>query len=84
MNDPTGERRHETCRYGALTEAWDVDGITGREIATLTHLCHWEPPACPPALARMWGGLVEPARDCAVCPVYEALNTEATPRWTPR
>ena len=74
MNDPTGERRHESCIHASLTEAWLVDELTGRETPTLSHLCHWEIGDCPPALARMWGGLVDPARDCAKCPVFEPLT----------
>lgn len=75
MRNPTGERRHESCRYSDLSEAWYV-AYDGKETASIAHLCRWSPGPCPPALARMWGGVVEPDRDCAACPVYDPLTLE--------
>lgn len=61
-----GERRHELCRFGRLTEAFVIEG--DKETPTLAPLCTWDPPGpTPPALQRVWGGLIEVERDCAVC-----------------
>lgn len=65
----TGELRHETCRFGRLTEAW----IGGD--ATVVPLCTWSlPDPSPPAIQRAWGGRVEPHRDCAVCAAHEVVG----------
>ena len=65
-----GERRHETCRFGTLTEAWSTFE-SGALTATVVPLCSWElPDEAPPAARRAWGGRVEPHRDCAVCPAW--------------
>jgi hypothetical protein len=70
-----GERRHEQCRYGRLTEAFHIDHATGRETPTCLPLCTFKPAGpIPPALEREWGGLVDFDRDCAVCDAYEALQ----------
>jgi hypothetical protein len=64
-----GERKHETCRFGDLTESW-VNGVE----PTVAPLCRWEPPcAIPPGMSRVWGGLVEFYRDCAMCECHERL-----------
>lgn len=61
-----GERRHELCRFGRLTEAWTIDGA--KETPTSAPICTFAPAGpVPPALARAWGGLIEFDRDCAVC-----------------
>lgn len=61
-----GERKHETCTYGTLSEAWFCEA--GSEAATLVPLCTFKvPDPSPPALTRAWGGLVDFDRDCAVC-----------------
>lgn len=50
-----GELRHETCRFGRLTEAWTGAG------PSVVPLCTWAiPDPAPPALLRSWGGRVEP------------------------
>lgn len=71
-----GERRHETCRFGRLTEAWS-SFESGHLSATVVPLCLWEmPEPAPPAAVRGWGGRVEPERDCAACPAW--CGVEAT------
>lgn len=72
-----GERRHEQCRFGTLTEAYSIDAITGREQPMVIPLCTFDPPGpVPPALNRAWGGSIEVERDCAVCPAYQRLEAE--------
>jgi hypothetical protein len=67
-----GELRHETCRFGRLTEAW----IGGD--ASVVPLCTWAiPDPAPPALLRAWGGRVEPERDCKGCAAYRAVEIAA-------
>ncbi|AFU86513.1 hypothetical protein D869_gp031 [Caulobacter phage CcrRogue] len=69
-----GERRHETCRFGRLTEQWEVDPRTGKETPGTAPLCTWEPEGdVPPAHKRVWGGIIELDRDCAVCFAYREL-----------
>lgn len=61
-----GERRHELCRFGRLTEAYAIQG--DKQIPMSSPLCTFQPPEpTPPALQRAWGGLIEVDRDCAVC-----------------
>ncbi len=70
-----GGRRHETCRYSLDLQAWQL-GVSGGEISTSIPGCSWKlPENAPPAVVRVWGGAIEPARDCAVCRSYE----DATP-----
>lgn len=80
-----GERRHETCRYGRLTETWTVEGgsvhppsvreALDRGTPGLAPLCSFEPKGpVPPALLRAWGGLVDFAQDCAMCDAYEEVG----------
>jgi hypothetical protein len=84
-----GERRHELCRFGRLTEAYAVETY-GRETPTTMPLCTWEPEgAIPPAMKRAWGGAVEYERDCAVCRVFSGVEAEqnlqtAAPSWRKR
>lgn len=68
-----GERRHETCRFGMLTQAFIVPVEGGRHTPTVIPLCTWRPEPCPPALTRQWGGAVELDQDCAVCSVHDPL-----------
>lgn len=64
-----GERRHETCRWGDLTETYRDGGVPG-----VAPLCRWKPPhEIPPGMNRAWGGLVEFHRDCAICECHERL-----------
>lgn len=72
----TGEEKHERCRFGSLTPAFVVP-LKGPESPTVTPLCSWRPGTCPPALDRVWGGAVEPDRDCAVCPVFAEVRPVA-------
>ncbi|AXQ68231.1 hypothetical protein HOT99_gp027 [Caulobacter phage CcrBL10] len=75
-----GERRHETCRFGRLTEVWEVDPRTGKEKAGVGPLCTWEPAGdVPPGLKRVWGGLIELDRDCAVCLAHREVPLEPLP-----
>lgn len=68
-----GERRHETCRYGALAQAWR--GEPGDWTPTVMPLCYWKPDGpVPPALARSWGGAIEYDRDCAVCQCHQEIE----------
>ena len=68
----TGEHRHETCRFGRLTEAWTASG------PTVVPLCTWNlPDPAPPALLRAWGGRVEPERDCVGCSAHRAVEVAA-------
>lgn len=61
-----GERRHELCRFGRLTEVFAIEG--DKETAGSGPLCTFDPPGpVPPALTRVWGGLIDVERDCAVC-----------------
>ena len=61
-----GERRHELCRFGRLTEVFAIDG--DKETAGSGPLCTFDPPGpVPPALDRVWHGLIDVERDCAVC-----------------
>lgn len=70
-----GERRHETCRYGVFSATAFCVGERGEE----TPEC--PPPLCalplpeglPPVLGRLWGGQIEFARDCAVCPAWSPI-----------
>ena len=72
-----GERRHEQCRFGTLTPAWQYD--LHRETPTVLPLCTFTPSQdVPPALTRAWGGAVEYDRDCAVCDAYSPLKARAT------
>lgn len=64
-----GEERHTDCIYGLLSRAFRIEA-TGRETPALMPLCGWRPPdPSPPALKRVWGGAVDFAQDCAICPV---------------
>lgn len=66
-----GMRRHETCRFGTLSEAWIVEE-DGTETPTLQPLCHWELPArSPPAVRRVWSGAVDYDKDCAACLAHD-------------
>ncbi len=68
-----GERRHETCRFGRLTQAWIIEG--GRETATLIPICDWSPARPhPPAIRRAWGGDVDFVRDSAVCDAHSPVS----------
>lgn len=70
-----GERKHETCRFGRLTEAWRGDGDPERMVPTVLPLCTWKAPEPrPPAVDRAWGGLVEFDRDCAVCLAHRGVG----------
>lgn len=70
-----GERRHELCRFGRLTEAFVIDGA--KETPTSAPLCTFEPSGhVPPALKRAWGGLIEFDRDCAVCWCFAEIQVE--------
>lgn len=69
-----GERKHETCRFGTLTEAW-VGRDPERMVPTVMPLCLWRvPEPAPPALTRSWGGAVEFDRDCAVCLAHREVG----------
>ena len=68
-----GERRHETCRHGRLTEAWCVE-MVGKKTPTVIPLCGWRvPEPCPPAVKRAWGGNAIDTEDCAACQAYDPL-----------
>lgn len=68
-----GEERHETCRFGRLTEAWLVEH--GAETALSIPVCDWEPAKPhPPAIRRAWGGDVQYARDCAICDAHREVD----------
>lgn len=70
-----GERRHETCRFGTLTPALNIAFEDLSETPMVVPLCNWKPPSpCPPNLKRDWGGLVEYARDCAVCECHAEVG----------
>ena len=76
MSEPSfGERRHELCRFGRLTEAFTIQGNeTTPGSATF---CTFQPQApVPPALTRAWGGLVDVDRDCAVCWCFAEITVE--------
>lgn len=77
----SGERRHETCRYGTLTASWVGDGLSGKWEPGVSPMCCWRvPEPCPPAVKRAWGGnIVEFDRDCAVCPAHDPLSQHPTP-----
>lgn len=81
-----GERRHETCKFGRLTETWAMSGgwssmpWSRERVGTpgLAPLCMWTPAdPHPPAVARAWGGLVSFERDCAVCRAHSVVEVEA-------
>lgn len=75
-----GERKHETCRFGRLTEAWIVS-LNGTERPTCAPLCCWTlPKDAPPGIARAWGGLVEFERDCAVCHAHQPIEITSQER----
>lgn len=72
----TGEERHERCRYGELTKAWEHhhDWRGPREKPTVIPLCAWQvPEPCPPAVKRAWGGNAIETKDCEGCPAYDPL-----------
>jgi hypothetical protein len=70
-----GERKHETCAYGRLSEAWFCEA--GVEAATVVPLCSFPlPEPSPPALVRAWGGRVEFDRDCATCIAHKPVGIE--------
>lgn len=72
----TGERRHETCRFGTLTEAYQY----GTDLKTHFPLCTWKPSTpAPPAMSRAWGGMIDLARDCAVCQAHEPVTGDWQP-----
>ncbi len=76
-----GEDRHARCRYGLLTEAWYGDGTPEDWEPTVSPICTFQvPEPCPPAIKRQWGGSIELARDCAVCPVFAEVPTTAGDR----
>jgi hypothetical protein len=70
-----GERRHEKCRYGRLTEAYVGDVGGGPMKPEAAPLCGYMPDEpLPPILRRSWGGgLVDFATDCALCERYTEL-----------
>ncbi len=71
-----GELRHETCRFGRLTEAWFHEH--GRDTPVVVPLCTWNlPEATPPAILRWWGGGVKPERDCVGCSAHRAVEVAA-------
>lgn len=67
-----GERRHELCRFGRLTEAYEIEG--GKETAGTAPLCTFPTPdQCPPAMTRAWSGLIDVERDCALCFAFKEI-----------
>lgn len=76
MTDRTleGERRHETCRYGIFArKAFRIEK-SGTQTPIAMPLCGFKiPEGLPPAVYRKWGGDIELARDCALCPAHEEL-----------
>ncbi|AFU87547.1 hypothetical protein CcrKarma_gp030 [Caulobacter virus Karma] len=75
-----GERKHETCRYGRLTEMWTTNLVTNKETAGVAPLCTFDPPGdLPPALKRVWGGIIDLDRDCAVCLAHREVPLEPLP-----
>ena len=69
-----GESRHETCRFGTLTEAYFHSPVGG-ETQGVRPLCTWSiPEPAPPAAVRGWGGAVEPMRDCLKCPAWKPVE----------
>lgn len=77
----TGEEKHETCRYGRLSEGWTISMLpNGRQktVEGLVSLCTWSlPHPAPPAAIRAWGGLVDMEKDCRVCGAWtNDLSTE--------
>jgi hypothetical protein len=71
-----GEDRHARCRFGLLTPAWQGDGTADDWTPTAMPICTFPlPEPCPPALKRQWGGAIELARDCALCPAFEEVKT---------
>lgn len=71
-----GERKHETCRFGRLTEAYSGPALDMKAMKPgVAPLCTWAlPEPCPPGLRRQWGGLVDFERDCAVCLAHKAVD----------
>lgn len=66
-----GEDRHARCRFGVLAPAWRGDGAPDDWEPTVKPICNFPvPEPCPPALKRQWGGSIELARDCALCPAF--------------
>lgn len=68
-----GEARHEVCRHGIFSD-WSVAVTPHGERPFVMPLCAWKPERAPPAVARHWGGEIDFARDCAVCPVFQRLE----------
>ena len=87
----SGEDRHAACRYGMLSPGMSIPAHAdlADESAwspSVVHSCLWEPSEpWPPALARRWGGAVEPDRDCAVCACWKPIIALPVPsprgRW---
>ena len=81
MTEWQGEARHAKCRYGLLTEAWQIPvGSTDLEgTPTVLPICTFplqEP--CPPALKRQWGGSID-LKDCAVCAAFQEVQAMPLP-----
>lgn len=80
-----GEDRHALCRWGLLTEAWtgtgeSVDDEPPEWTPSVMPICTFPvPEPSPPAMKRQWGGSIDLARDCAVCPAYAPLPRKETP-----
>ncbi len=73
-----GELRHETCRWGTLTETHLYSAVGGWK-PSVRPLCTFTAPIpLPPPLLRAWGGDVEPNRDCVSCPVWALIEMEKT------
>ena len=71
-----GELRHETCRYGGMTEAFHIS-LDGEETPTVIPICTWRvPEPAPPAIVRHWGGGIEVERDCAVCKAHTTVGAD--------
>jgi hypothetical protein len=79
-----GERKHETCRFGTLNQAFIVrpslHDAPPEQTPTLVPICNWKvADTAPPAIRRIWGGSVEYERDCAVCLSHEPVAALTPP-----
>lgn len=70
--------RHHECRWGRFTPAYQArEPDRGWDAAGVAHLCVWPiPDTAPPAIRKVWGGLVDPSKDCAICKAFEPLPAQ--------